>query len=338
VPQLREEAAASHFHAGDRLQGFRLVQDGQPPRREELGFEQLRHRQVRLGQERRVEDRYEDRDQKRHEERQEDRDEGAGQAGAEERRCILTTARALVRDARAVATSFGADECPFLAGAVAFQLFFAIIPLLALVVGVLGFAYGSERAQEELGQLLRDIYPSATAQETRIVRQLVEGRGLSLGVGIVGTILATGAIHSALDKALAVILGTGGKRGFLRGHAEAFAFAGALVLLAAISLVVSLGAGPLAPLLGFAIGYVLFYCVYRFVPRSRVGGPSARVAALVSAVLWEVAKIAFGFFTRSLGIFTAYGPIAFAAAMLTWIYVTAVIILIGAEVIKLRRA
>ncbi len=95
-------------------------------------------------------------------------------------------------------------------------------------------------------------------------------------------------------------------------------------MLAVISLVVSLGAGPLAPALGVAIGYVLFYGVYRFIPRSRVGGPSARIAALVSALLWEAAKIAFGFFTRSLGIFTAYGPIAFAAAMLTWIYVTAV--------------
>jgi membrane protein len=231
-----------------------------------------------------------------------------------------------------------ADECPFLAGAVAYQLFFATIPLLALIVGVLGFVYGSERAQQELGEIIRDIYPSATAQETRIARQLVEGRGISLGLGIIGTILATGAIHSAIDKALAAILGTGGKRSFVRGNAEAFAFAGALVVLAVASFVVSLAAGPLAPFLGLAVGYVLFYCVYRFIPRSRVHSRTAQVAALVSALLWEVAKIAFGFFTRSLGIFSVYGPIAFAAAMLTWIYVTAVIILIGAEVIKLKRA
>ena len=92
-----------------------------------------------------------------------------------------------------------------------------------------------------------------------------------------------------------------------------------------------------AGLVGLVAGYVLFYCIYRFVPRSRVRPRTARVAALVSAVLWEVAKIAFGFFTRSLGIFSAYGPIAFAAGLLTWIYVTAAIILLGAEVIKLRR-
>ncbi len=244
----------------------------------------------------------------------------------------------LIRDARAVAISFGADECSFLAGAVAFQLFFALIPLAALVVGVLGFAYGSERAQQELAQFIHDVYPSATAQETRIVREIVEGRGISLGVGLLGTVFATGAIHSSIDNALAAVLGTGGKRGFVRGQLEAFAFAGALIVLAVVSVAVSLSAGPLAPLLGLGAGYLMFFGVYRFVPRSYVRSRNSRFAALVSAVLWEVAKLAFGFFTRSLGIFSAYGPIAFVAAVLTWVYVTAVIILIGAEVIKLKRA
>lgn len=233
---------------------------------------------------------------------------------------------------------FAADECPFLAGAVAFQLFFAIIPLLALVVGVIGFMYGSDRAQQELSDLIRDIYPSATSQEARIVRELVEGRGVSLGVGLIGTVLATGAVHGALDKALAVVLGTPVRRGFVRGNAEAFAFTAALIILAVTSLVVTFAAGPLAPLLGLVAGFVLFYGVYRYVPRSRVRSGTARAAALVSAVLWEIAKVTFGLVTRALGIFSVYGPIAFTAALLTWIYVTAMIILIGAEVIKLKRA
>jgi uncharacterized BrkB/YihY/UPF0761 family membrane protein len=55
-------------------------------------------------------------------------------------------------------------------------------------------------------------------------------------------------------------------------------------------------------------------------------------------VLWEVAKVAFGFLTRGLGIFEVYGALAFAAGLLTWIYVTAAIILIGAEVVKRQDA
>jgi membrane protein len=248
------------------------------------------------------------------------------------------------------------DECLFLAGGVAYQLFFAIIPLLALVVGVLGFIYGTAQAQSELAELLRQVYPSASQQEERIARQLVDGRALSLGIGVVGTIFATSAVFSSIDAAMAAILKVGKKRGFVRGYAESFGLVAGIALLAVASFALSYGAqaaqGALtsagfgetartviavgSPLLGLAAGYVFFSVIYRRVPRIPVRRRDARIAALVSAVLWEVAKVAFGFFTRALGTFSAYGPLAFAAGLLTWVYLTAVIILIGAEVIKIR--
>jgi membrane protein len=207
-------------------------------------------------------------------------------------------------------------------------------------------------------QLLRAIYPSATSQEVRIARELVDGRTISLGIGLVGTILGASAVHSSIDTAIAVVLTGGRKRGFIRGHAAAFAFVAGIALVAVISFALSYGAqaaqGALSaagfgaearlliaiasPLLGLAAGYVFFAVIYRYLPRVAAPRSSVRVAALVSAVLWEAAKVAFGFFTRGLGIFSAYGPIAFAAGLLTWVYLTAVIILIGAEVIKVRKA
>jgi membrane protein len=186
----------------------------------------------------------------------------------------------------------------------------------------------------------------------------VQGRALSLSIGVVGTLLSTMAIHGALDRALAVVLGREGRRSFVRGHLEAAGFVAALAVLALVSFGLSFGAAAASdalaaagfggvlsvavqvtsPLAGLAIGFVFFFIVYRTVPRRR---PSRRIAAegaLVSAVLWEVAKLAFGYFTRALALFAAYGPLAFAAGLLTWIYVTALIILFGAEVIKTRGA
>ncbi len=258
--------------------------------------------------------------------------------------------------ARGVTASFAADECLFLAGGVAYQLFFSLIPLLALVVGVLGFVYGTDRAQAELVQLFRQVYPSASQQEVRIARELVDGRALSLSIGVIGTILAASAVHSSIDLALASILQGGRKRGFARGYVDAFAFVIGIAVVAVLSFALSYGAEAAqeglsaaglgrgtrlfiavgSPLLGLAAGYVFFYVIYRYVPRIPVAPRGARIAALVSAVLWEVAKVAFGFFTRALGTFSAYGPLAFAAGLLTWVYLTAVIILIGAEVMKVR--
>jgi membrane protein len=94
----------------------------------------------------------------------------------------------------------------------------------------------------------------------------------------------------------------------------------------------------LSPIFGLLVGYIFFFAVYQRLPRRPVTRRVAGEAALVSAVLWEVAKLGFGYFTQALALFAAYGPLAFAAGLLTWIYVTAVIILIGAEVIKTRGA
>jgi membrane protein len=227
-----------------------------------------------------------------------------------------------------------------------------------LFVGILAFVYGPDRAERDLVQILREVYPSATAQETRIAHDLVEGRGLSLSFGVIGTLFSTMAIHGSLDRALALILGRDGRRTFVRGHLEAAGFVAVLVILAIGSFGLSFGTAAASdalvasgfggvvavalqiftPLAGLAVGFVFFFIVYRAVPRRRPRARAVAEAALVSAVLWEVAKLAFGYFTRALALFAAYGPLAFAAGLLTWIYVTAVIILFGAEVMKTRGA
>ena len=253
-------------------------------------------------------------------------------------------------------SSFAADDGPFLAGAVAYQLFFALVPLLALVIGLLGFVYGTARAEAELTSIVRGVYPSATGEETKLIHQLVEGRALSLGIGLVGTMLSVTAILGSIDTAISHVLGREGKRALVRDRLNGFAFIGLLILLAvgsfALSYGVQVAAGALgsdqlavriavriiSPLVGLGVGYFFFYLVFRLAPRRAVARRDARLAALVSAVLWEVAKVGFGLLTTGLGIFAAYGALAFAAGLLTWTYLTAVIILIGAEVVKTRHA
>lgn len=250
-----------------------------------------------------------------------------------------------------------ADDGPFLAGAIAYQIFFALIPLLALVIGIFGFIYGTQQAELELVQIVRGLLPAVTGQESKLIGQLVQGRALSLGFGLVGTLLTATAILGSIDIAISHILGREGKRAFVRERLNSTAFVLLVIVLAIASFAVSFGvqaaASALAdsglrgvrllfelisPLVGLAFGFWFFYLVFRFAPRRRVAPSPARRAALVSAVLWEVAKIAFGLLTRALGIFEAYGALAFAAGLLTWIYVTAAIILIGAEVVKTHDA
>jgi membrane protein len=201
------------------------------------------------------------------------------------------------------------------------------------------------------------LLPAATGQETKLVGQLVQGRALSLSLGLIGTLLTVTAILGSIDTAMSHILGREGRRAFVRERLNSTLFVILVFVLAIASFAVSFGVQLLAaalvgtgfrgvrllfqlvsPLVGLGFGFWFFYLVFRFAPRRPVRRRAARQAALVSAVLWEIAKVAFGFLTSGLGIFEAYGALAFAAGLLTWIYVTAVIILIGAEVVKARDA
>jgi YihY family inner membrane protein len=252
---------------------------------------------------------------------------------------------------------FGDDDCGFLAGAIAYQLFFSLVPLLALVIGALGFIYGPERAMAEGAALIREAYPGARQEDTKIVEQLVEGRALSLSLGVIGTLLSATAIHGSMDSAVAGVLGREGRRELVRGKVDAVIFIAAIGCLALLSFAASYGvqaAGDLlsrwgleggvrvaleigSPILGLLPGIGLFYVVYRLVPRKRVAHAHALRAAVVAGVLWEVAKLAFALLTRALATFQAYGALALAAGLLTWIYVSAAILLLGAELIKAQR-
>lgn len=217
--------------------------------------------------------------------------------------------------------------------------------------------YGSQRAETELVSIVRGALPGATGQEERLVGQLVQGRAVSLGLGAIGTLLSVTAILGSIDTAMSHVLGRAGKRPFLQDRLNGLAFIALVIVLAVGSFVLSFGvqaaadafAGSglgalrllfeiISPLVGLVVGFWFFYLVFRFAPRRPVRHRAARQAALVSAVLWEVAKVAFAFLTGALAIFHAYGALAFAAGLLTWIYVTAAIILIGAEVVKTRDA
>ncbi len=253
---------------------------------------------------------------------------------------------------RRILGAFGDDDCGFLAGGVAYQLFFAIIPVLALVIGIFGLVYGPERATAELSSLIARTLPAVREEEARIVRSLVDGRAVSFGLGLFGTLLSASAIYSSLDTAFSGVFGRTGKRRYVRGQFEAILFLLAIAGLAILSFGASYGiqaAQDLAqasgstgrwilfltsPLVGLLPGIGFFFLVFRLVPRKRLTPRVALKGAVVSAVLWEVAKLAFAVLTRALGTFAAYGALAFAAGLLTWIYVTAAIILIGAEFIK----
>jgi len=81
----------------------------------------------------------------------------------------------------------------------------------------------------------------------------------------------------------------------------------------------------------FLVTAVLFVVVYRFMPRAAVTVRDALPGALLAGLLWEVAKYAFAYGLSYFHYDQIYGSVGAVVAVLTWSYVSSLILLFGAQ-------
>jgi membrane protein len=266
------------------------------------------------------------------------------------------------RDARAIVVRSVrgtlADHATDRAAAVAYYGFLAIPAILLLTLGVFGLVATPQDVaslMDRLGQVMpQEAVTLLQDSLTRIVER--QGSGLTLlGVGLVlGLWTASGAMN-ALMRALNGVYGREETRGFVRQRLVALgllAWTGLAALLVLGMLV--LGA-PLAGWIGDATGaeglvatlwwtlqwpiliiglLVAFAGVLYLGPD--VAHPRWRllsIGALVTVVIWIAAS---GLFSLYVGMFGSYdatwGSLAAVVILLVWLWLSALALLIGAEV------
>lgn len=255
------------------------------------------------------------------------------------------------------------DDCAQLAAAISYYAVFSLFPLLIFVVAMAGLLIQDRSVQEDIvDEVLKNI-PLSEGEGRDSVTDAVRGVGESgagaLGLlGLVGMAWSGSSLFGALRKALnAAFDDTESKRPFVPQKAIDLG----LVLALAVFFLVSIGAtaflrivrnnsselgalGDAAESAGllwdgasYAIplvfSFIAFTALYCLVP-SRLRSPiEVWPGALVAAVVFEAAKLGFSFYLEN---FTSYdvvmGSLGAVAAFLFWIYVSANIMLFGAEV------
>jgi uncharacterized BrkB/YihY/UPF0761 family membrane protein len=86
------------------------------------------------------------------------------------------------------------------------------------------------------------------------------------------------------------------------------------------------------PVLIVALTVVLFALLYRFLPRAPLSLADVWPGAIVAAVGWELLKRGFVMYATSVADWTQlYGPIAGVIGLLLWLYLSAQVLLFGAE-------
>lgn len=85
-------------------------------------------------------------------------------------------------------------------------------------------------------------------------------------------------------------------------------------------------------LLPLAFSFVIFALVYRFVPNDRISWRDVWPGALLAAFLFEVAKNAFAWYLANFANYSLVcGSLGAVIAFLFWSYLSALILLLGAE-------
>jgi len=255
--------------------------------------------------------------------------------------------RTIVAVFRAAAVQFSAAGAAFLAQAIAFNIFFAAIPLSLVIVAIFGYIYGTEagdlRALDTIDQFAPQFYDLVSSNIQSVVRY----RGVSGTIGLLGLVWSGknvfGAVSYGLDRSLGLQ-----SRHFIWEIVIAVVLVPILVIVMVAATFVPLAItyierftgleylryGPQIGSYSFSLAFVfvLAALVYTYLPNRRSSLRFGIPGAAVTAIGYSIAQVAFGIYTAHANVFQIYGTLSAIFALMLWVYYVCVIFLYGAHV------
>lgn len=246
------------------------------------------------------------------------------------------------------------DRVPHLSAAISYYALFAMFPLTLLAVAIFGIVLRNDAVQDRVLASILGVLPVEDASISEALRGVARlGPTLTI-VSALGSLWTAAALSSALRAALNVIFNVEEGRPYLRGKAVdvlllpvlGIPFIGSVAVTAIWQVLQrelsqrGILEGPLASLwatgaltISPVLTFISFLAAYWLLPNRRVRVVYLWPGALVAAVGFEGLKFGFAALVHAFANFDAiYGPLASAIVLLWWVYLTANVVLYGAEV------
>ena len=256
---------------------------------------------------------------------------------------------------------YSADGCGQRAAAISFYVLLSLFPLVLFAVSFIGIVAPESSIRERVVDLVLDAIPLGQQGPNDVESALRDVSGIeSDAVGFLGLaalVWAASGMFGSLRAALQDVFNVPTSAPLLVRKAADLAmvvgvsllFFASLAFTAAlryaaetednVPLIDELARGssfllaPVRVLLPLVVSFAAFYAIYWLVPASgRRRRADLALGAIVSAVLFEAVKHLFTFYLAN---FTNYalvfGPIGAIIAFLFWVYLSAQILLFGAE-------
>jgi membrane protein len=253
------------------------------------------------------------------------------------------------RVVRQTAAGFSSDELMTRAAALAFYSALSFAPMLVLLLWIA--ASLRPEWQAELVDTASSLVGPRAAEAVRLVIDNAGERpvfgswaGLfSVAVTLVGASLVFAQLQGAINRVWG-LRARPGRAVFSWLRARLYAMG--LLLGLAFLLIVSFSVNALIALFlsGDTLGWqmveaviaalifaVVFAGIFKLLPDAVIAWRDAVVGAILTTLLFTAGKFAIGLYLERSGVGGAYGPAAGIVVLLVWVYFSAVILLLGAE-------
>lgn len=249
----------------------------------------------------------------------------------------------------------GEDNMGIIAGGVTYGVLLALFPGLAALVSVYGLISDPAELQQQINAMSGLIPAEAQKLIGAELQQLTAHPKGALGIGVVvGFLIALWSASrgvSALITAVNIAYEEKETRGFIKFNLLALALTIALIIggLVAIGLIAGVPAIVSALDLGAITRWLVFILewpvlivlmmlmlavLYRVAPNR--DAPQWRwlsPGAVAATLLWTIASVLFTVYVTNFGSYDkTYGSLGAMIILLTWLYISAYLVLLGAEI------
>ncbi|MFC5648222.1 YihY/virulence factor BrkB family protein [Paenibacillus solisilvae] len=248
---------------------------------------------------------------------------------------------------------FQEDEVPAMGAQLTYYLILSFFPFLIFIIAVLSFA---NLTVQDVIERIRMVMPEmSTKTITEAFVEIQASRsGSLLSFGLLVTLWSASSGVSAVIKALNKAYDAEENRPFWKVKAISLLFTVVLALVIAFSLVMLIFGKVIGDMLYkwtqlpgnidliWSIGQyavpigvmaVVFASLYLYVPNLRLTFKEVIPGALFATFGWIITSLLFSFYVNNFGSYTkTYGSIGGIIVLLTWLYLSSIIIVLGGEI------
>ncbi len=280
-------------------------------------------------------------------------------------RKIIDTLKALYRRAddftggaldvvRIAIERFTEERGPEAAASLAYYAFFSIFPMLLVLIVVGSFFVDTQVAQTQLLILLEGVLPGAEDLVIQNINQVLRLRGAVTFIALISLTWSATSVFNILARNINRAFPHAEHLDFIKGRLRGLIIFFGIALLLLLSLAASTISGLIPaikiPLNGvnlhetflWQIGvflvpvffnWLMFWALYQWVPTVQISRRASSLSGLIAGVAWVLLNNGFTWYLSSgLNQYQlVYGSVATVVVLLLWVYLSAMIVLMGAH-------